>query len=93
MEKSAVKLIQKYRRDLFRFNDPTVGWGEDERYYQYLAWGRATLAFGASLAAVALIGWSYVQLRQEPYQQHLQTCRQQGIGDKACSSQWERSRI
>jgi len=90
MEKSAVRLIQKYRRDLFRFNDPTVGWGEGEQYYQWLAWGRATLTFGASLVVVGLITWGYLQLRQDPYQQHLQNCRQQGIDDANCSTHWER---
>lgn len=92
IERSTVNLIQKYRRDLLRFNDPTVGWGESERYYQYLAWGRATLMFGVSLTIVGLIGWGYLQLRQDPYQQFLQNCRQQGVGDTSCSTQWERSR-
>lgn len=90
MDKSAVKLIQKFRRDLFRFNDPTVGWGEDERYYQCLAWGRATMAFSVLLLAGGLLTWSYVQLRQDPYQQFLQKCNQQGNTPSACSSHWER---
>jgi hypothetical protein len=90
MEKSTVRLIQKYRRDLLRFNDPTVGWGESEHYHQYLAWGRAMLMFGASLTIVGLVAWGYMQLRADPYQQFLQTCRQQGVKDSTCSTQWER---
>lgn len=92
MENSTVRLIQKYRRDLFRFNDPTVGWGESERYHEYVAWGRAMLMFGASLAMIGLVTWSYLQLRQDPYQDFLQNCRQQGIGDPDCSTQWNRIR-
>lgn len=92
MEKSAVRLIQKYRRDLFRFNDPTVGWGENERYYQYLAWGRAALMFSASLAVLGMLGWGYLQLRQDPYQQFLQNCQQHGLKATPCSTQWEQLR-
>jgi hypothetical protein len=92
MNKSDVNLIQKFRRDLFRFNDPTVTWGEDERYQQYLAWGRATITFAVLLVLGGLLAWSYVQLRQDPYQQFLQRCHQQGNDDTTCSSHWERIR-
>lgn len=92
MERTTGRLIDKYRRDLFRFNDPTVGWGEDEHYYQYLAWGRAVLMFGVSLAVAGMFGWGYLQLRQDPYQQFLQNCREQGVKDSPCNTQWDRLR-
>ncbi|GAB4377981.1 MAG: hypothetical protein Kow00121_28920 [Elainellaceae cyanobacterium] len=93
MEKSnkvVVKRLQKFSRDLFRFNDPTVGWGEGEAYVQSLAWGRAALSFGAMLALTGLLAWSYWQLRQSPYQQFLRNCQRGGGDAQTCSLRWNK---
>lgn len=88
-----VKFIQKFSRDLLRLNDPLAGWGESERYHQYLTWGRTTLSFGMSLVIVGLLAWVYVQLRQDPYQQFLRACQQQGLDTVTCGSQWDKRKL
>ncbi|NJO41958.1 MAG: hypothetical protein HC769_13350 [Cyanobacteria bacterium CRU_2_1] len=92
MKKSSVELIHKFRKDLFRFNDPTVGWGESDRYRQCLVWSRTILTFGLSVLILGLLVSIYIQLREEPYQRFLRTCEQRRqIDATSCTSQWDPS--
>jgi hypothetical protein len=91
MQKIDVSLVKKFTCDLLKHPRWTTYSQEDERYTQALVWGRTTLTFSAAFAMLILLGWTYFQLREEPYQRMMQSCVER-LGVASCNDRWDSRR-